>query len=109
MKTNRKGLAVLNRWRCKGSIIWVTGLVTVLALLGSTNPPSASGADVNRDGQRWIGTWATAPQPLVTSHCSSAHVVQNQSNRKARPHKATGPMPDETTFISSPLPAPITA
>ncbi len=42
-------------------------LVSALALLvlGSTNPTITLSADVNRDGSRWVGTWATAPQPSL--------------------------------------------
>src|SRR5947209_18248848 len=39
-------------------------LVLALAAAVSTRPSSASNADAARDRQLWIGTWATAPQPV---------------------------------------------
>jgi len=37
-------------------------LVLALAILGSTIAPRATAAEVDRNGQSWIGTWAAAPQ-----------------------------------------------
>jgi lysophospholipase L1-like esterase len=44
----------------------------------SPNPATASRADVNRDGEQWIGTWATAPQPFIPG---SLQTFRNQSLR----------------------------
>lgn len=52
--------------------------VAALALLGSSNPLSASDADVNRSSQRWIGTWATAPQAALPGHLQT---LRNQTLR----------------------------
>lgn len=55
-------------------------LVSALALLvlSSTNPTITSSAGVNRDGSRWIGTWATAPQPYPPGSLQS---FRNQTLR----------------------------
>jgi lysophospholipase L1-like esterase len=53
-------------------------LVAALVVLASTNPPSVSSGDVNRAGQQWIGTWATAPQASIPGHVQS---FRNQSLR----------------------------
>ena len=44
----------------------------------SPNPAIASRVDVNRDGEQWIGTWATAPQPFIPG---SLQTFRNQSLR----------------------------
>jgi len=44
----------------------------------SPNPATASRADVNRDGEQWIGTWATAPEPFIPG---SLQTFRNQSLR----------------------------
>ena len=44
----------------------------------SPNPATASRVDVNRDGEQWIGTWATAPQPFIPG---SLQTFRNQSLR----------------------------
>lgn len=44
----------------------------------SPNLATASRADVNRDGQQSIGTWATAPQPFIPG---SLQTFRNQSLR----------------------------
>ncbi len=55
-------------------------LVSALAVLvlSSTNPTITSSAGDNREGQRWIGTWATAPQPSLPGN---PQTFQNQSLR----------------------------
>jgi lysophospholipase L1-like esterase len=47
-----------------GGLIAVT-LLLALAVLSSTNPAIASGADASRGTKQWIGTWAAAPQPPI--------------------------------------------
>ena len=44
----------------------------------SPNPATASRVDVNRGGEQWIGTWATAPQPFIPG---SLQTFRNQSLR----------------------------
>jgi len=44
----------------------------------SPNPVTASRVDVNGDGEQWIGTWATAPQPFIPG---SLQTFRNQSLR----------------------------
>jgi lysophospholipase L1-like esterase len=44
----------------------------------SPNPATASRVVVNRDGEQWIGTWATAPQPFIPG---SLQTFRNQSLR----------------------------
>ena len=44
----------------------------------SPNPATASRVDVDRDGEQWIGTWATAPQPFIPG---SLQTFRNQSLR----------------------------
>ena len=44
----------------------------------SPNPATASRVHVNRDGQQWIGTWATAAQPFIPG---SLQTFRNQSLR----------------------------
>ena len=44
----------------------------------SPNPATASRVDLNRDGEHWIGTWATAPQPFIPG---SLQTFRNQSLR----------------------------
>jgi lysophospholipase L1-like esterase len=73
MKANHKpALTVRNRWKLKG---WI---VCGLAVLGSTNLAITSSADANRDGNQWIGTWATAPQPFLPG---ALQTFRNQSLR----------------------------
>src|SRR6516225_263708 len=44
----------------------------------SPNPANASRVDVHRDGEQWIGTWATAPQPFIPG---TLQTFRNQSLR----------------------------
>jgi lysophospholipase L1-like esterase len=44
----------------------------------SPNPAATSRVYVNRDGEQWIGTWATAPQPFIPG---SLQIFRNQSLR----------------------------
>jgi lysophospholipase L1-like esterase len=44
----------------------------------SPNPATTSRVYVNRDGEQWIGTWATAPQPFIPG---SLQIFRNQSLR----------------------------
>jgi lysophospholipase L1-like esterase len=55
-------------------------LVSALAVLvlGSTNATITSSGDVNRGRQRWIGTWAAAPQPAIRGRLQT---YQNQTLR----------------------------
>ncbi|HEY6306654.1 MAG TPA: SGNH/GDSL hydrolase family protein [Candidatus Angelobacter sp.] len=46
--------------------------------MGSTNPAIVSSAQVNRDGQHWIGTWAASPQPFLPG---TLQTFRNQSLR----------------------------
>ena len=39
--------------------------VSALAVLLSLSTSAGRGADANKHGQHWIGTWATAPQPFL--------------------------------------------
>lgn len=48
------------RWR----YLWAA-LVFTLAVLGLLRASHASTGNSEREGERWIGTWATAPQPYV--------------------------------------------
>jgi lysophospholipase L1-like esterase len=61
----------------RGAGRWML-LVSALAILGSTATAIASSADVNRDGNQWIGTWATAAQPFQSGNLQT---FQNQSLR----------------------------
>jgi lysophospholipase L1-like esterase len=71
VKTDHKSAAaVRNRW------ILVSAIAVLL--LGSAIPAITSGASDKRDGQRWIGTWATAPQPSVPG---DQQTFRNQSLR----------------------------
>src|SRR5215472_4432140 len=53
-------------------------LVSALGVLALTTPSSLSSAGATRDGERWIGTWATAPQPALPR---SVQTFRNQSLR----------------------------
>ena len=82
MMTNHKpALAALNRRKFKGWIVCGAALVSfatgslVNAHLTHLN---GVGADSNRDGQQWIGTWATAPQPFLPGRLQT---FRNQSLR----------------------------
>jgi lysophospholipase L1-like esterase len=82
METNHKpALAVRTRWKFKRWIVCGTALVSfaagslVSARLVHSSAPSAGD---NRDGQRWVGTWATAPQP---SPGGNPQTFRNQSLR----------------------------
>jgi lysophospholipase L1-like esterase len=71
LKTNHKSAAgVLSRW------ILVSSLAALV--LGWTSLTITSSAGGDRDGQRWIGTWATAPQPSVRG---DQQTFRNQSLR----------------------------
>jgi lysophospholipase L1-like esterase len=71
MKTRHKPLA-------RYKMIHRDLLILALAVLCSTNRTIASGAGVDGDGTRWVGTWATAPQPAVPSRLQT---FQKQSLR----------------------------
>jgi lysophospholipase L1-like esterase len=50
----------------RGSRRWMLPVwALALLVLGSTSRAITSSAVVSRDGGRWIGTWATAPQPSL--------------------------------------------
>ena len=53
-------------------------LFHVIGSNGSIHPAIGSGADINRDGKQWIGTWATSPQPFLPGSVQS---FRNQSLR----------------------------
>ena len=53
-------------------------LLRVTGSNGSIHPVIGSGADVNRAGKQWIGTWATSPQPFLPGSVQS---FRNQSLR----------------------------
>ena len=81
MTINKPGLKVVKRRRFKGWIACGVVLIFFAAgSLGSSCPThsSASTIDVNRDGQQWIGTWATAPQPSLPGRLQT---FRNQSLR----------------------------
>jgi len=72
MTTKHKlALAALNRR------MLLLSALTVL-VLGSFIPTITSSARDNPDGQRWIGTWATAPQPSLPGN---PQTFRNQSLR----------------------------
>ncbi len=82
MNTNHKpALAVLNRWKFKEWIVCGMALASVgvgsLASAHLTHSSVLSAGD-NRDGQRWVGTWATAPQPSLPGN---PQTFRNQSLR----------------------------
>lgn len=52
--------------------------VSAIAVLGATNAVGGSKRDASRDGEHWIGTWATAVQPAVAA---SAQSLRNQTLR----------------------------
>ena len=54
------------------SALWLAAL----AALGFSNP--AGTTNRARDGQHWIGTWATAPQAAIPGH---AQIFRNQTLR----------------------------
>src|SRR5256714_2854914 len=58
-------------WRC-------LVVAAAVAILTSNNAPRAWSANGKSGGQKWIGTWATAPQPAVPSH------IQNFRNQSVR-------------------------
>lgn len=53
-------------------------LFHVIGSNGSIHPAIGSGAEINRDGKQWIGTWATSPQPFLPGSVQS---FRNQSLR----------------------------
>ena len=61
-------------------------LASALVVLGSTNSVIASSANVNGDGNQWIGTWATAPQPFMPG---TLQTFRNQTLRLIV-HTSTG-------------------
>jgi lysophospholipase L1-like esterase len=81
-ENDQRMLAVRNRSNFKVWIVCAAALLLAAevapAVLGSTASRIASGADTNRDGKRWIGTWATAAQPFVPR---SLQTYRNQSLR----------------------------
>src|SRR5437868_12238609 len=82
MKTNYKPvLAMLKGWKFKGWIVCGTALISFAAgslISAHLAHLSASSADLNRDDQQWIGTWATAPQPAIPRNLQT---FRNQSLR----------------------------
>jgi lysophospholipase L1-like esterase len=72
----------------RGCRTWLcVPLFTALAVIGSINTPSAPSA-AKPDGQRWIGTWATAAQP---SPLGSVQAFRNQTLRLIVHTSAGGP------------------
>lgn len=53
-------------------------LVAALTFLGAATPPEASSAADRREGQRWVGTWAAAPQFAIPAR---AQTFRNQTLR----------------------------
>jgi lysophospholipase L1-like esterase len=81
-KNDQPVLAARNRWNFKAWIVCVTALLLAAkaapADLGSTVSRIGSGANADRDGKQWIGTWATASQPFLPNSLQS---YKNQSLR----------------------------
>jgi lysophospholipase L1-like esterase len=81
-KHDHRILAALNRcnfkmWMVRATaLLFATGVTS--ALLGSTASGIASGADADRHGKQWVGTWATSAQPFVPA---SLQTYRNQSLR----------------------------
>lgn len=48
-------------------------LLAFLAALSSTNSLAISGSPAKEEPERWIGTWATAPQPSVAATVQTFH------------------------------------
>src|SRR5688572_1644874 len=44
---------------------WAALLVSALAIPASIHPTMAPSNNAEQDERRWIGTWATAPQPFL--------------------------------------------
>jgi hypothetical protein len=44
---------------------WVAVIASALAIPAPSRPATASDGGVEQDHRRWIGTWATAPQPFL--------------------------------------------
>jgi len=51
---------------------WIL-LVPALAIPGPTHPAMASSGSGEQDNRRWIGTWATAPQPFLPGTLRNFH------------------------------------
>jgi lysophospholipase L1-like esterase len=81
-KDDQRSLAARNGRNFKARVVCATALILAAeaasAILGSTVSGIASGADADRDGKQWIGTWATAAQPFVPE---SLQTFRNQSLR----------------------------
>ena len=84
MERKRKAaLALCKRWGMKrwirgAALVCIAAGSLVAALGDSTNAGMASSAEVNREGKRWIGTWAAAPQPSLPGNVQT---YRNQSLR----------------------------
>jgi lysophospholipase L1-like esterase len=59
-------------------LAWLATLAFLSLANSSGNSSTASSGRANRDSQRWIGTWATAPQPALPSRIQT---FRNQSVR----------------------------
>jgi hypothetical protein len=81
-KDDRRILRARSGWSFKEWIVFATILILAAnaapAIPGSTVSGIPSGADVDRNAKRWIGTWATAAQPFVPK---SLETYRNQSLR----------------------------
>jgi lysophospholipase L1-like esterase len=53
-------------------------LVSAIVIPGPTRPATASRSGIAQDGPRWIGTWATAPQPFLPG---KIRTLRNQTVR----------------------------
>ena len=89
-KDDQRGLAARNGRNFKTWIVCATALILAAkaasAILGSTVSGIASGADADFAPKQWIGTWATAAQPLLPE---ALQTFRNQSLRLIV-HTSTG-------------------
>jgi lysophospholipase L1-like esterase len=89
-KDDQRSLAARNGRNFKAWIVCATALIfaaeAASTIPGSTVSGIASGADVDRAPQPWIGTWATAVQPFLPD---SLQTFRNQSLRLIV-HTSTG-------------------
>jgi hypothetical protein len=89
-KDDQRSLAARNGRNFKAWIVCATALIlaaqTASAILGSTVSGIASDADADLAPKQWIGTWATAAQPLLPQ---SLQTFRNQSLRLIV-HTSTG-------------------